>query len=185
MSTNPTAIDHVIKFRDKSGQWHTIPVVYQTIYNAYVEYCQSQKDPIDPIDMHEFYNVFTILTRSELIKNIINNSYNDVLPIEAGGTGASSAEAARTKLEVYSKQDIDNKLGNSGEDSIGTQLQALQAFLNEVDTDLSRLTEDLNEVQDKVNSLPNNIDLAAVGISVGTDEPNSNTKGMLYFRYIQ
>lgn len=57
----------------------------------------------------------------------INNHIHDagdvksgVLVIERGGTGAANAEAARTQLELYSKTEVDEMLGE-----VSTVLAAL------------------------------------------------------------
>lgn len=48
------------------------------------------------------------------------------LPINAGGTGATTAAAARNKLEVYSKAEMDDKLGDVTRSQYTTTLFANQ-----------------------------------------------------------
>lgn len=91
--SNATA--HVLKYKLEDGTWVQIPVLFEDIYTAYVEYCDAKN--ITPVDQNTYYQ--TLGSLKELVDRFADNSENiqavadalsgGVLPSNKGGLGVS------------------------------------------------------------------------------------------------
>ena len=148
-----------LKIKTDEG-WKTPPGFYQTAYSAYKSYCE--KAGIVPITVDAFYGVFNMLSDADFLNTLINAvSGSGVLPLSIGGTGGTTAEDVRTNLDVYSTELVDKMFDDA--DTRITELERLNASLE----------DDIQSILDK---------LAALGLTIGTDAPDENTPGTIYFR---
>lgn len=154
-----TPDSYSISFKDANGNWVPIPGFYQTAYRAYVEHCN--KEAIDPISVDAFYGVFNMLSNTEFLDSLIEaiGKTGGTLPIEMGGTGATTAEAARNQLAVYSKDQVDQ-------------------LINGLSARVTKLTEKITTLEASLDA----ISLPGLGIHIGEDEPDETVIGSIYFR---
>lgn len=89
---------HLLKYKKADGTWVSIPVLYQSMYQAYVDYCNA--NGIEDVAKEDTYyaTVGTLKTLVDQLKgstgslthliNILQAS-GGVVPVTMGGTGLS------------------------------------------------------------------------------------------------
>lgn len=91
-----------------------------------------------------------------------SNITSGTLPIARGGTGATSASAARTNLEVYSSAEVDNLLTgkassthnhDSAYDAKGSATTALDSAKGYTDQEIAKLLNNSSEAVDSIYEL--------------------------------
>jgi hypothetical protein len=98
---------HLIKYKDKDGNWVSIPVAMQDMYQAYVDYCEANN--ITAVSQNTYYA--TIGNLQELVETLGDNTgnieqliaalSNGALPITMGGTGLNISATAFSTLVDY------------------------------------------------------------------------------------
>jgi hypothetical protein len=157
---------HTLCIKNENGEWVEIPVFYQTVYNCYKDYCVEHNMSVLTVDA--FYNVFSMLADSGFINTLLEQFQNqDVIPISLGGTGASTAEGARTNLGVASATDLQNAINT----------------INVLNYNHNIMQTDINAMQATLGSL-SNINLNRLGVTWGEQAPGEDTPGTLYFKII-
>lgn len=148
-----------LKIKTDEG-WKSLPGFYQTAYSAYKNYCETAG--IEPVTVDAFYGVFNILADADFLSTLITAvSGSGVLPIDIGGTGGTTSEDARMNLDVYSTTEVD------------TMFDEDNCRIAELERLTDRLVDDTQSILKK---------LAALGLTIGTATPNSDTPGTIYFR---
>ena len=148
---------HSINYKDDNGNWHPMSVLDQTLYDTYKAYCISEG--VDYVTQEEYCQSLYDIVR--LAKTMADAG---VVKVESGGTGAKTTAEARENLEVYSKEEVDILIQNA---------------LEEAATTITALENELSEVKQRFDDLT----LADLGLTVGTEAPDDNTPGTVYFRY--
>jgi hypothetical protein len=97
---------HLLKYKDSNGNWVSIPVLIQDMYNAYVTYCENKG--ISNIATEEEYyrsvgDLSTLVKQfgenSEALSSLSHALEKGVLPMTMGGTGAAVSEKYKTFKE--------------------------------------------------------------------------------------
>lgn len=162
---------HVIKYRNEKGDWVSIPVIYQTAYRAYVDFCKAKG--IEPSGIDGFYGAIQLLTNTPFLDNLIQASGgNAPLPLECGGTGGDNNAAARYNLDVYSKEE--------------TQLMIDYLIHNALKSIRERLDKCVTEetFNDVLNNTLGDVNLENLKIGYGEELPDAATSDYkIFFKY--
>lgn len=170
-------LGHIFRVRhpDDPERWIDIPVMFQTMYQAYVTYCQANNIPEDTmLDERSYY--ITLGTLKDIADTL--SGYAGTIPLESGGTGTS----------VTNLNDLLTYLGLSSDvNSVGKKFPTTEAIKNYVDTEvLTAKTEATTQLMQAFTNLFNTAlagDLSDLGITSGTDNPGTNTPGTIYIKY--
>lgn len=84
---------HLLKYKNKDGEWVPLPIAVVDVYNTYVAYCTDNN--ITPVDKTTYYtNLGNLQTLTEqlagsadAITDLSNALAGGVLPLAKGGTG--------------------------------------------------------------------------------------------------
>lgn len=168
---------HILKIRNpnKPEQWIDIPVLYQTMYQAYKSYCEANNIPENSIlDERAYY--ITLGTLKDIADTM--TGYAGTIPLESGGTGTSVSDLSGLLAYLGLITSITNA---------ADKFPTSKAVKTYVDTEVSEAKEELKEFSDgSWNEFYGFIadgDLSIVGITSGTTNPNSNTEGVIYIKY--
>ena len=153
--------------------WIPIPVMFQTMYQAYLSYC-LENNIANPLTEQEY---FIGISNAGNLSDLLDNE--GTIIIERGGTGANNATGARANLDVYSKEEThaainDALYGDTEEDDEGSET-SLVARIKTLEQTVVVLQQNIAALQNKK--------LEDFGISKGQSAPNETTKGSIYFRY--
>lgn len=165
---------YTLRFKDAEGNWHDIPVLYQTMYDTYKTYCEARN--IQPITQDEY-----CLALVDIVKLANTISESGIVTIDKGGTGAFNAEDARTNLDVYSKDETEELVkkaiyGDSTQEEEAGE-DSLIARVKNLETQLAALSTALNKRIDGIS-------LQSLGLTAGSGDPGANTPGSVYFKII-
>ena len=162
---------HVIKYRNEKGDWVSIPVIYQTAYRAYVDFCKAKG--IEPAGIDGFYGAIQLLTNTPFLENLIAASGGDApLPIACGGTGANNVKGVRTILDVYTQVETQQRIA-------AMIHEALQPILLRLDKCVTE--ETFNDV---LNNTLGDVNLENLKIGYGEELPDAATSDYkIFFKY--
>lgn len=166
---------YTLSHKDDDGTWHDIPLLYQTMYDAYRTYCTLNN--LEYVSKDVYYNDLVRIV--ELADTI---SEAGIVAITGGGTGATTIEEARANLNVYSKEEVQTQINNAvfgGDVPEGDATEdSMYARLGKAEQEIASLKQQLADIFDKPEATLNKL-----GISWNNSEPNANTPGFIYFRY--
>lgn len=161
---------HTFKYKDKDGNWIEIPILVESMYNAYVAYCTKKN--IDPVSEDTYYqsvgdlqNLVNKLDGSaDQVAALISALGDGVLPQRLGGLGVAIGSDAYPTL-----QDALVKLANMVTlEQFTANNATLANSIADVDTELRGLLTDKKD---------------ASAFSYGTKTPDKNTSGEYYFQH--
>lgn len=170
-------LGHIFRVRhpDNPEQWIDIPVMFQTMYQAYVTYCKANNIPENTmLDERSYY--ITLGTLKDIADTL--SGYAGTIPLESGGTGTS----------VTNLNDLLTYLGLSSDvNSVGSKFPTTEAIKSYVDTEvLTAKTEATTNLLQAFMNLFNTAlagDLSDLGITSGTGNPGTSTPGTIYIKY--
>jgi hypothetical protein len=171
-------LGHILRVRhpDNPEQWIDIPVMFQTMYQAYVEYCKANNIPEDTmLDERSYY--ITLGTLKDIADTL--SGFAGTIPLESGGTGTSVSDLNGLLAYLGLTTDVN---------SAGNKFPTVETVKNYVDTEVEeakQLAED-NLEQTFVAFFNKTFtgDLSDLGITSGTGDPlNTNPPGTIYIRY--
>lgn len=165
---------HTLRYKDSEGNWHDIPVLYQTMYEAYRSYCIANN--IAYVSQAVYCQALV-----DIVKLADTVSEQGIVSVENGGTGASNVKAARTNLGVYSKDETEELVkkaiyGDSTQEEEAGE-DSLIARVKNLETQLTALSTALNKRIDGIS-------LQSLGLTAGSGDPGANTPGSVYFKII-
>lgn len=170
-------LGHILRVRhpDNPEQWIDIPVMFQTMYQAYVEYCKANNIPEDSmLDERSYY--ITLGTLKDIADTLSGAA--GTIPLKSGGTGVSVPDLNGLLAYLGLTTDIN---------SSGNKFPTAETTKTYVDTEVEeakQLAE--TNLQQTFMALFNKAatgDLSDLGITSGTGKPGPNTKGTIYIKY--
>lgn len=170
-------LGHIFRVRhpDDPERWIDIPVMFQTMYQAYVTYCQANNIPEDTmLDERSYY--ITLGTLKDIADTL--SGYAGTIPLESGGTGTS----------VTNLNDLLTYLGLSSDvNSVGNKFPTTEAIKNYVDTEVEEAKQKASlELQLRFSQFltaAQDGNLNDLGITSGTGNPGTATPGTIYIKY--
>lgn len=162
---------HIFKYKDKDGNWIEIPILVESMYNAYVAYCT--KNSIEPVPETIYYQsvgqlkklVEDLGSSAENLNAIANSLAQGALPQNLGGLGV----AIGTDEEYTTLQDALVQLADVvTTQQLNARVTALQSTINTLQTNMN-------------TSIAGKEDAAS--FSKGDKTPTANTPGKYYFQY--
>jgi hypothetical protein len=166
-----------LNYKTQNGNWVPIPVVYQDMYSTYIAYCTEYGIPTVPKNVY-----FNALANVVELANVVAGEAGFV-PIERGGTGATTVEDARNNLGVYSKQEVEDAVKNIIGSSDGTddgEEGSLVARVKTLENAIIALKERLDYMDESIERIKTP---DIVGIYSGNVAPDENTLGQIYLQY--
>lgn len=166
---------HTLSYKLPDGTWVSLPILIQDMYDTYVKACADAG--VEAVDKTKY--LISLVKVVELADTV---GQGNVVTIELGGTGATSAEEARTNLEVYSKEETEatiNRILGSSTDTEGEE-GSLVARVLKLEEDLKQTKQALEYLEETVEHInaPE-----AVNIYYGPYKPDDNILGRIYFQY--
>lgn len=171
---------HLFRFRDPNdpNKWIDIPILYQTMYAAYLAYCDEHDIAVTARLSEDAY--YTTLGTLKSIADTLTG-YGGTIPLSSGGTGFAAGELS----------DLLNYLGlvDSFDATSDTQFPSTAAVQQELTKATETFAKQLGETEDALRILIEkklNADaftMGALGISSGTANPNDKTPGTIYIKY--
>ena len=174
MSTNNIdKLGHMFRIRhpEDPNRWIDLPIIYQTMYQAYKAYCEANDVPEESIlDERAYY--ITLGTLKNIADTLTGQAGS--IPLEAGGTGASvsSLDALLAYLGLTTNiNDTGAKFPTA---------ETVKDYLDAVATSAEQNIMQL--VETRFNSLTT--DLSTLGITCGVKDPEQvNPPGVIYIKY--
>lgn len=171
-------LGHVLRVRhpDNPEQWIDIPVMFQTMYQAYVEYCKANNIPEDTmLDERSYY--ITLGTLKDIADTL--SGFAGTIPLESGGTGTSVSDLNGLLAYLGLTTDVN---------SVGNKFPTVETIKTYVDTEVEEAKQlaETNLEQTFVALFNKALtgDLSDLGITSGTGDPlNTNPPGTIYIRY--
>lgn len=161
---------HLFKYKDKDGNWIEIPILVESMYNAYVAYCT--KNSIEPVPETIYYQsvgqlkklVEDLGSSAENLNAIADSLAQGALPQNLGGLGVAIGTDDYPTL-----QDALVKLANV-------------VTIKQLDDEAAALQAAIKTLQTSMNtSIAGKEDAAS--FSKGTAAPTANTPGKYYFQH--
>ena len=176
---------HLFRFRDPNdpNKWIDIPILYQTMYMAYLAYCEEHGIAESARLSEEAY--YTTLGTIKSIADTLTG-YGGTIPLSAGGTGIGVGTINELLEYLGLASDMEAVLNN---DAINPSeyFPSVFAVKQHVDSRIDDVVQDMQESEEalnnKITSAKDSITLASLGISSGTTNPNANTPGTIYIKY--
>ena len=171
-------LGHILRVRhpDNPEQWIDIPVMFQTMYQAYVEYCKANNIPEDTmLDERSYY--ITLGTLKDIADTL--SGFAGTIPLASGGTGTSVSDLNGLLAYLGLTTDVN---------SVGNKFPTVETIKTYVDTEVEeakQLAED-NLEQTFVAFFNKTFtgNLSDLGITSGTGNPlNTNPPGTIYIKY--
>lgn len=176
-------LGHIFRVRhpDNPEQWIDIPVMFQTMYQAYAAYCETNGKPI--VLTEEAY--YTVLGELSGLKasleeyiNVLQDPNAPPISTTKGGTGASVADLKELLEYLGLSSDVN---------SVGNKFPTTEAIKSYVDTEVEEAKEkaslELQLAFAQLFAKAQNGHLNDLGITSGTDDPGLNTPGTIYIKY--
>ena len=162
-------LGYIFRIKDPNdpNKWIDVPVLYQTMYQAYKAYCESiGLSDAQILDEKTYYTALGSL------KNL-----SDALT----GTGALTTLSGGTGIAASNLSDLLNQLGLTGDVSkVGDTLFPTNAAVR------AYVTNQLNAASAIINTKISEQDAQLklkLDITYGTEDPGDNTPGDVYIKY--
>lgn len=171
---------HLFRFRDPNdpNKWIDIPILYQTMYMAYLAYCEEHGIAESARLSEEAY--YTTLGTIKSIADTLTG-YGGTIPLSAGGTGIGVG----TKLELLQYLGLLSSLDT--EDVSDETFPSTAIVKHYVDTTCEGLANSIGdgivEAKEYANNLNKSLSLESLGIFSGTANPGTDTRGTIYIKY--
>ena len=170
-------LGHILRVRhpDNPEQWINIPVMFQTMYQAYVEYCKANNIPEDTmLDERSYY--ITLGTLKDIADTL--SGFAGTIPLASGGTGTSVSDLNGLLAYLGLTTDVN---------SVGNKFPTVETIKTYVDTEVEEAKQlaETNLEQTFIALFNKALtgDLSDLGITSGTTNPDSKTKGTIYIKY--
>lgn len=170
-------LGHVLRVRhpDNPEQWIDIPVMFQTMYQAYVEYCKANNIPEDTmLDERSYY--ITLGTLKDIADTL--SGFAGTIPLESGGTGTSVSDLNGLLAYLGLTTDVN---------SVGNKFPTVETIKTYVDTEVEEAKQlaETNLEQTFIALFNKALtgDLSDLGITSGTGDPEPETNGTIYIKY--
>jgi hypothetical protein len=168
----------------ETGEWIDIPVLYQTMYQAYRKYCEDNGvTPLDEVKYYELMNNLNayydtlqanLATLKEYIETL-ESSQNSTLSLKRGGTGFSVENVAELLRNLGLTDNIapdpNAPFAFPTRNVVG---DAINALWGAVTNNNNYCVDTTNRIQNQLNNL---------GFTYGTEPPNDWTPGTIYIKY--
>lgn len=188
-SNNPQG--YVLKVRHPdTDEWLPIPILYQTMYQAYRDYCETNGKPV-VLDEETYY---TVVGELQGIKdalqeyvNVLNDPNSPPLSLAKGGTGVSVANLAELLNYLGLTADLTDATGTKFPTTVVVK-EAIDTVSASIDAKVSAsyeaATEHIDEMRQYVDTAIANYTLSDIGITAGTGNPPANAKdGDIFIKY--
>lgn len=171
-------LGHILRVRhpDNPEQWIDIPVMFQTMYQAYVEYCKANDIPEDTmLDERSYY--ITLGTLKDIADTL--SGFAGTIPLESGGTGTSVSDLNGLLAYLGLTTDVN---------SVGNKFPTVETIKTYIDTEVEEAKQlaETNLEQTFIALFNKALtgDLSDLGITSGTGDPlNTNPPGTIYIKY--
>lgn len=171
-------LGHILRVRhpDNPEQWIDIPVMFQTMYQAYVDYCKANDIPENTmLDERSYY---VTLGRLKSIADTLSG-FAETIPLTSGGTGTSVSDLNELLAYLGLTTDVN---------STGNKFPTVETIKTYVDTEVEEAKQlaETNLEQTFVALFNKALtgDLSDLGITSGTGDPlNTNPPGTIYIKY--
>lgn len=171
---------HLFRFRDPNdpNKWIDIPILYQTMYAAYLAYCEEH-GIVESARLSEDAYYTTLGTLKSIADTL--TGYGGTIPLSSGGTGA----AVGTKLELLQYLGLLSSLDT--EDVSDETFPSTAIVKHYVDTMGKALANSIGggvaEAKEYADTLNKSLSLESLGIYSGTANPDTSTRGAIYIKY--
>jgi hypothetical protein len=174
-------LGHIFKVKHPdNNEWIEIPVLFQTMYQAYVAYCKENNKDV-ALSESEFYDILgelrSLKATVEEYLDVAAENANATLSLSKGGTGTSVQTLA--KLLEY--------LGlTTNIDSTGNKFPTTETVKAAIDRGV---TSAKTYADSRINNAFETFTLLDLGVTAGTVDPNYNTMldgmadGAIYIKY--
>lgn len=163
-------LGHILRVRhpDNPEQWIDIPVMFQTMYQAYVEYCKANDIPEDSmLDERSYY--ITLGTLKDIADTLSGAA--GTIPLKSGGTGVSVPDLDGLLTYLGLTTDIN---------SVGNKFPTTEAIKSYVDTEVKKAKD---QADTNLEQRFTSASLSDLGITSGTAPAGRNTPGTIYIKY--
>lgn len=188
-SNNPQG--YVLKVRHPdTGEWLPIPILYQTMYQAYRDYCETNGKPV-VLDEETYYTVVGelqgIKNALQEYVNVLNDPNSPPLSLAKGGTGVSVANLAELLNYLGLTADLADATGTKFPTTVVVK-EAIDTVSASIDAKVSAsyeaATAHIAEMRQYVDTSIANYTLSDIGITAGTGNPPANAKdGDIFIKY--
>lgn len=188
-SNNPQG--YVLKVRHPdTDEWLPIPILYQTMYQAYRDYCETNGKPV-VLDEETYYTVVGelqgIKNALQEYVNVLNDPNSPPLSLAKGGTGVSVANLAALLNYLGLTADLTDATGTKFPTTVVVK-EAIDTVSASIDAKVSAsyeaATAHIDEMRQYVDTSIANYTLSDIGITAGTGNPPANAKdGDIFIKY--
>lgn len=179
MSVNYTANGHVLKIRDGNDpeRWIEIPVLYQTMYDAYRAFCDINNITAVLSERDYYATLGNLKTIAEQL-----TGYGGTIPLESGGTGFPASNILELLTYLGLVSDFD---GASDEKFPSAKL--VENTIEGAKTELKELiATNHTAAKEYADIVVNALDLKKLNILSGSTNPPSDPDipdGTVYIKY--
>ena len=176
---------HLFRFRDPNdpNKWIDIPILYQTMYMAYLAYCEEH-GIVESARLSEDAYYTTLGTLKSIADTL--TGYGGTIPLSAGGTGIGVGTIDELLEHLGLVYDMEAVLNNT-EINPSKYFPSVSAVNQHVDNRIDDVVQGVEEAVEaldgRITDAKDSITLASLGISSGTANPGTNTPGTIYIKY--
>lgn len=191
MSDSNKPQGHVLKVRHPdTNEWVPIPILYQTMYQAYRDYCETNGKPV-VLDEETYY---TVVGELQGIKDalqeyvaVLNDPNSPPLSLTKGGTGVSVTNLAELLNYLGLTADLTDTTGTKFPTTVVVK-EAINTVAESIDAKVAAsyeaATEHIDEMREYIDTSIANYKLSDIGITAGTGNPPTNAKdGDIFIKY--
>jgi hypothetical protein len=187
MSDNTQMQGHVFKVKHPNGvDWIEIPILYQTMYQAYVDYCKDNNVPVILSQVEYYIMLGELKGLREALEeyvNILQDQSSQPLSRTKGGTGVSVDTVSELAEYLGLTSNLDDTSGNKFPNTVVVKGAITQSATDTYNTLKQELDSSILTVNQTINNAFNDFGLDDLGISAGTKKPDENTPGTIYIKY--